>query len=106
MNGCWRFYLRNAPQPHIRDLSSRQDATECLKYASSMPLCKRKTTTTGGTNPSTFAVGDKLLLRIRRDYNIPMNDAISRKLGQQYAGLFTVVERVGRLAYKLQLPPA
>jgi hypothetical protein len=38
-------------------------------------------------------------------YTIPVNDAISRKLGQQYAGLFTVAERVGRLAYKLDLPP-
>ncbi|KAJ5598045.1 hypothetical protein N7537_008129 [Penicillium hordei] len=54
--------------------------------------------------PKHFAIGDKVL-RIGRGYNIPINDAISRKLGQQYAGLFTVVERLGRLAYRLQLPP-
>ncbi|KAJ5405667.1 hypothetical protein N7465_006951 [Penicillium sp. CMV-2018d] len=70
------FYNTFATQ----DLSSRQDATECLKYASSP-------------------------LSIGRGYNISINDAISRKLGQRYAGLFTVVERVGHLAYKLQLPP-
>jgi hypothetical protein len=55
--------------------------------------------------PKHFAVGDKVLLRIGRGYNIPVNDAVSRKLGQQYAGLFTVVERIGRLAYRLDLPP-
>ncbi|KAJ5181998.1 hypothetical protein N7449_012145 [Penicillium cf. viridicatum] len=46
-----------------------------------------------------------VLLRIGRGYNIPINDAISRKLGQQYTGLFTVIERVDRLAYRLQRPP-
>lgn len=39
--------------------------------------------------PKHFEAGDKVLLRIGRGYNIPVNDAISRKLGQQYAGLFT-----------------
>lgn len=34
------------------------------------------------------------------------NAILSRKLGQQYAGLFTILERVGRLAYKLDLPPS
>ncbi|KAJ5507375.1 hypothetical protein N7527_009518 [Penicillium freii] len=34
--------------------------------------------------PKHFEVGDKVLLRIGRGYSIPVNDAISRKLGQQY----------------------
>ncbi|KAJ5757732.1 uncharacterized protein N7511_006426 [Penicillium nucicola] len=53
-------------------------------------------------SPRHFAVGDKVL-RIGRGYNIPVNQLLTRKLGRQYAGHFTVLERVGRLAYKLDL---
>ncbi|KAJ6043163.1 uncharacterized protein N7446_001359 [Penicillium canescens] len=45
--------------------------------------------------PKHFCVGDKVLLRLGRGYDIPVN---------QYAGRFTVLERVGRLAYRLDLP--
>ena len=86
---------------HQQDLAPRQDAAECLKYAA----MQMKDYYDRRHQPKHFDVGDKVLLRIGRGYNIPVNDAISRKLGQQYAGLFTVVERVGRLAYRLQLPP-
>ncbi|KAJ5398719.1 hypothetical protein N7465_009208 [Penicillium sp. CMV-2018d] len=47
--------------------------------------------------PKHFEAGDKVLLRIGRGYKIPVNDAISRKLGQQYAGLFTVGRDVQHL---------
>ncbi|KAK4865001.1 hypothetical protein LT330_001624 [Penicillium expansum] len=84
-----------------QDLSPRQDAAECLKYAA----MQMKDYYDRRHQPKHFAVGEKVLLRIGRGYNIPVNDAVSRKLGQQYAGLFTVTERVGRLAYRLELPP-
>ena len=85
-----------------QDFASRTDAAECLKYAA----MQMKRQYDARHTPRHFSVGDKVLLRIGRGYNIPTNALISRKLGQQYAGLFTVLERVGRLAYRLDLPSA
>ncbi|KAK4869559.1 hypothetical protein LT330_005941 [Penicillium expansum] len=96
----WDLFY-NAFAKHL-DLASRQDAADCLKYAA----MQMKDYYDGMYQRKHFAVGDKVLLRVGRGYNIPVNDAVSRKLGQQYAGLFTIVKRGGRrLAYGLQLPP-
>ena len=35
---------------------------------------------------------------------IPVNDSVTKKPGQQYAGPFKVLRRVGRLAYELEIP--
>lgn len=53
-----------------------------------------------------FVVGDKVLLRLWKGYNMPVNHGLTTKPGQQYAGCFRVLERIGRLAYKLDLPPS
>lgn len=50
-----------------------------------------------------FNVGDKVWLRLHKGYTMP--DHLPRKYGQQYAGPLEVTERVGRLAYRLRLPP-
>ena len=49
-----------------------------------------------------LAVGDWALLRLHRGYSIP--SAPSRKLHQQFVGPFKVLEKVGRLAYRLDIP--
>ncbi|RKL28387.1 hypothetical protein BFJ72_g12485 [Fusarium proliferatum] len=52
--------------------------------------------------PTFFAVGDKVYLRLYRGYTI--NSPVERKVSQQFAGPFTVTERVGRSAYRLNVP--
>ncbi|KAJ5506378.1 hypothetical protein N7453_005335 [Penicillium expansum] len=84
-----------------QDLSSCQDAIEYLKYAA----MQMKGYYDRRHQPKYFAVGDKFLLRIGRDYNISINDTVSHKLCQQYVGPFAVIERVGHLPYRLQFPP-
>ena len=54
--------------------------------------------------PMFLKVNDWALLRLHKGYNIPANAGITSKLTQQYVGPFKVVERVGRLAYRLQIP--
>ncbi|CBF84359.1 uncharacterized protein ANIA_02616 [Aspergillus nidulans FGSC A4] len=51
-----------------------------------------------------FNRGEKVLLRLHKGYNIPANKRLSRKLGQQFAGPFKVLQRVGKVAYKLDFP--
>jgi hypothetical protein len=48
-----------------------------------------------------FEVGDYVNLRLYKGYKIPLVTNI--KLSQQYVRSFRVIERIGRLAYRLKL---
>ena len=50
-----------------------------------------------------FRIGEHVHLRLHRGYQ--MAGVQSRKLGQQFAEPFEVIERIERLAYRLKLPP-
>ena len=51
--------------------------------------------------PIFFKVGDLVKLRLYRGYKILV---VSSKFGPQFIGPFKVLERIGRLIYRLQLP--
>ena len=51
-----------------------------------------------------FAVGDKVLLRLQPYRQHSVGKPISAKLGRRFYGPFTVTERIGAVAYRLQLP--
>lgn len=51
-----------------------------------------------------FKVGDFVLLRLHRGFNVP-GIVGNTKLAQQYAGPFKALEKIGRLAYRLDPPP-
>ncbi|KAI0993049.1 hypothetical protein K3495_g15135 [Podosphaera aphanis] len=53
-----------------------------------------------------FNVGDFVALRLHRGYNVPGLKGRNTKIEQQFAGPFQVLERIGRLAYRIQLPPS
>lgn len=43
------------------------------------------------------------MLKLHKSYSILSSVGITKRLIQQYVGLFQIVEKVGRLAYKLKL---
>lgn len=51
-----------------------------------------------------FRVGDKVYLKLGHGYDIPLNQVLPRRLRQRYVGRFEVLERVGNLAYRLDIP--
>ena len=53
--------------------------------------------------PQFFAVDDEVLLQLHRGYKLP--GIVNRKIERQFVRLFKVIERIGRLAYRLELPP-
>jgi len=55
-----------------------------------------------GRKPIFFSVGDKVFLRLHKGYSAP--SAANQKLGLQRVGPFEVIERIGQLAYRLQIP--
>jgi hypothetical protein len=48
-------------------------------------------------------VSDIAFIRLYKGYSL-LYAKVSKKLSQQYAGLFKVIKRVGRLAYRLKIP--
>jgi hypothetical protein len=78
------------------------DVEECQKFAA-MQIKKRYDQR---HKPVHFSVADQVYLRLWKGYNIPANNLVSRKLGQQYVGPLRVLERISRLAYRLKLPPS
>lgn len=53
-----------------------------------------------------FNVGDMVYLKLGDGSNIIANKLLPAKLKQRFVGKFRVLERVSRLAYRLELPPA
>ena len=49
--------------------------------------------------------GEWTILRLHKEYSIPATLGITKKLTQQYVGPFQIENKVGRLAYKLKIPP-
>ena len=50
-----------------------------------------------------YNIGDFVNLRLHRGYKLP--GILNGKIGQQFAGPFRVIEKIGKLAYRLELPP-
>lgn len=55
-------------------------------------------------HPQFLREGDFALLKLHKGYNIPATKLLGKKVGQQFAGPFRVLERIGRLAYRLDIP--
>ena len=54
--------------------------------------------------PFFMKVGDWAMLKLHKGYSIPFFAGVTKKLTQQYVRLFRVLEKLGRLAYKLDVP--
>ena len=48
--------------------------------------------------------GDYAYIRLHHGYDIPATAVLGPKLSQQYAGPFKILEKVGQLSYRLDLP--
>lgn len=51
-----------------------------------------------------FNVGDRVLLRLQPYRQISVGKPLSAKLSRRYYGPFVITERIGAVAYRLQLP--
>ncbi|KAI1000757.1 hypothetical protein K3495_g7440 [Podosphaera aphanis] len=54
--------------------------------------------------PMFFEVGQYVMLRLHRGYKVPGLENRNTKIEQQFAGPFKVLRKIGRLAYRLELP--
>ena len=54
--------------------------------------------------PRFFHAGDMVNLRLHRGYTLPSLVGRNKKLGQPFIGLIRILARIGRLAYRLDIP--
>ena len=79
---------------------ARTDAADAISFA----LTNQKAHYDRKYQPFFMKVGDWAMLRLHQGYSIPSSAGVTKKLTQQYVGPFRIIERVGRLAYKLKIP--
>ena len=79
---------------------ARADAADAISFA----LANQKAHYNRKHQPLFLKIGDWAMLRLHKGYSIPSSLGDIKKLTQQFVGPFRVLERVGRLAYKLDVP--
>lgn len=87
-------------QPMVDRLSFRQEAADAIAFANT----KAKSYYNSSHKPLRLNVGDMAFLRLHHGYNLPQKP--NKKLSNQRAGPFLIKQRVGNLAYELDLPLA
>jgi hypothetical protein len=83
-----------------QDFKLRDDAYEALKIAS----VYMKHRYDSKHMPKYFEVGDMVLLNLHHGYEIPQTGSLGRKLAPKRVGPFKIFQRIGKLAYHLDLP--
>ena len=76
----------------------REEADSAMAFASAMSKIRYD------KSHKPIAIGDKAFLKLHHGYTIP--GLSNRKLSYQRVGPFKVLEKVGNLAYRLELPPS
>lgn len=85
--------------PEFPNFKIRDDAAEALKFAA----IYMKYYYDRRHEERHYTPGDRVYLRLHKGYSIP-NTNLSKKLLAQATGPLTVKERIGKLAYRLDLP--
>lgn len=85
---------------HDRSFAVRHDARESLAFAS----MSMKKYYDAKHKPIFFAPGDFVYLKLGDSYDIAANERLAPKVAQRYVGRFKVLERIGKLAYRLDFP--
>ena len=88
--------LSSLPDTYV----ARADAADAISFA----LANQKAHYDRKHQPLFMKVGDWTMLRLHKGYSIPSSAGVTKKLTQQYVGPFRIKERVGRLAYRLEIP--
>lgn len=88
-----------------RALRERDDALEALKENLLRAQDIMKTQADKSSREVDFVIGDMVYLKLQPYRQKTAARSFSQKLAAKFYGPYKIIERVGRVAYKLQLPP-
>lgn len=77
----------------------RQEAADAIDFANAKAKVRYDTK----HKQIELDVGKRVYLRLHHGYTL--QEAANKKLSNQRAGLFEITQKIGRLAYRLKLPP-
>ncbi|WVZ06680.1 hypothetical protein V8G54_020026 [Vigna mungo] len=87
-----------------QELQTRDEALRQLKYHLEKAHEQMIRQANKKRKPANFEVGDWVYLRIRPHRQTSMPTRLHPKLSTRYFGPFQIIQKVGEVAYKLQLP--
>ena len=79
---------------------ARTAAADAILFA----LANQKEHYNRSHQPLFMKAGDRAMLKLHKGYSIPSSVGVTKKLTQQYVGPFRIIEKIGCLAYKLEVP--
>ena len=85
-------------------LQQRQGVLRQLKVDLAMAQNRMKQQADKGRSEREFAVGDKVYLKLKGPHLKSLTTGPISKLTLRYFGLFPIVAKIGKVAYRLQLP--
>lgn len=91
--------LLNLP-PQVERVVARTTAQDAIAFAQ----MANKAAYDRRHQPMFLKINDWALIRLHKGYKIPSTLGITHKLADQFVGPFKVLDRVGRLAYQLDIP--
>lgn len=86
------------PQPDT--YVARTKATDAISFA----LTNQKEYYNRSHQPLFMKVRDWAMLELHKGYSLPSSVGETKKLTQQYVSSFQIVEKIGQLAYRLEVP--
>lgn len=102
------FGFSNEIQFHSPDLeqwlTERHLLSDVIQHHLHRAQHRMKTYTDKGRSEREFKVGDQVYLKLQSYIQISVAPRSNQKLSFRYYGPFSVLERVGIVAYRLQLP--
>lgn len=88
-----------------RSLSAREEALRMLKFHLNRAQNRMKQYADARRTDREFKIGDYVLLKLQPYRQFTMRKQAQHKLSPKYFGPYKIVDRIGKVAYQLELPP-